>query len=235
MSYKITESLDELLVLLLSYPKTLVYLVFTPKKVVGDNAGIFICPPGIFLTISFILFYLSGKAISAISYNEEFILQEPSENYLILGTIFSAMILVIQYNLVNYLLKLEERDDNDIINNMKILSYSLSVGLAIYAIIIFSSLVFKEVALNIAWRFDTDAFNPNSKFQYTVPLMSFYIAQLFYLLSLYEIIRIRYKTTFLRGIFVSFVFFIIMQIIFLSVFLILSIITENIKELSRIH
>lgn len=156
MPNKINDIFDEVLSLLISFPLTILSLILRPSKVFGKKPMKSLCPPGATFLISLALYLWANGTLMYIGYDiqrvPEFSFHNIFSGFVITVIVILASVLLSLRTLLIHILPRKNKE-HDIIEDIKILSYPVSLVLTGYFLLILFSINYPDVAMSLGTFF----------------------------------------------------------------------------------
>ncbi len=204
---------DSILTLLVSFPVTILLIFLSPERVFGIQEGALISSPGGTFVVSFIVYYLAHSTQLSINYPTVDIPSAPSKDFFVRVIVLFSFLLLVQYLVISIPSVLPVAPTEPL-RTVKALSYPISAAMTIYGvtylICIVFPLQFRAHALTIQERLDP-IWRTISK-QYGTPriladenakFFAILSGSLAYAVAIFNIVRVLFKLTPKRAIFVT--------------------------------
>ncbi len=214
---KIVEIFDDILFYVATYPITLAYLVFSPKKVVGDAQSTLSCPPNIAFTISFLFVYIAIRLVNSIQQPKLAVFKEPAIMIVVLVIGILAVILMVQRLFLAGIFRMSREGEHPV-KEMKDLSYAFSLSFTFYALALIFSVILPDLAFTIGPLWDTDTIHlTRDNFVDSANGVGMMAASVGYFIGVFNIVRSKYEKDALRAIGITLTFYTLSILVFVII------------------
>lgn len=233
MVNKLSEFFDSILFFIVSYPVTVFFLTFSPRKVLGPKPAQLTCPPGIAIAISIILAWSTGRVLLMIQWGIKFV--PPAQNVLLISLFAFAIVSLVLLGVVRGIFQLRTMGDN-LVSDMRFLTYPISIGLVTKALVDVFSINFPAATIWVAEHIDEvfaqQAFdNYSSRFASAAGIITMWPVLIVSAWVFFNVVRIRYAATTPRSLLVTFTALISLALVITVFFFAVVLTIEKVESL----
>jgi len=202
---QLVDFFEAILLAVATYPATIIYTLFGPRKLFVSESRTTICPPSLAIVISVYLFWFAERIRDEVLYRG-IINKIGFASYITLtGTLIVVAILIMLVRIIlRGLFKLNPTT-GDSIEELRILSYPLSVGFLVSAVVTILAINFPDAIMWLAPHLDKEAVSIlaaaslNIRFCLSLDKVIFWPVAFLSAWALFNVIRVGFNATRLRS------------------------------------
>jgi hypothetical protein len=216
---QLVDFFEAILVALATYPATIGYTLFAPRKLFDSESRNIVCPASLAVVISVYLYWFAERILDEVLYRG--IIKEIGfANFLMLTmTLIAVAILIMLVRIILRTLFGLSAKTGDPVEELRILSYPLGVGLVVSAMVTILAINFPDATLWLAPHLDKESaavladVSLNVRFHLSAGVVTALPVVFLSAWALFNVIRVGFNATVLRSLVATFTSIIIASVL----------------------